>query len=68
MKRYMVTRCEQDPDTRGAPSSISSAFDTIEQAEAHIKDRNPDYHYQIYEGVCSYNRYVELRKTPIFNI
>jgi len=66
MKRFLITRCEGNPDDRSVPSSIVHGCDTIEQAETYILGRDPSYHYQIFTGTCSYNRYVELRKTPIF--
>ena len=68
MKRYLVTRCDADPDNRVTPNSIRNGFDALEEAEEYIKESGSQYHYQIYEGVCSYNRFVELRKTPIFSI
>jgi len=67
MKRYMITRCGEDPNSRGYPSGICTAFDTIEEVEDYIKGRNPDYHYQVYEGMCSYVRHVELRKVPLIS-
>jgi len=68
MKKFLITRCEGDPDTRTRPSSVVSSRDTIEEAEEFIKAQGTTYNYQIFEGVCCYTKHVELRKTPMFDI
>lgn len=68
MKKYLITRCEGDPDRADRPTSIRVARDTIEEAEEYIKAQSSNYNYQIFEGVCCYTKHVELRKTPMFDI
>ena len=68
MKKYLITRCEGDPDSRTRPTSTQAGRDTIEEAEEYIKAQSSNYNYQIFEGVCCYTKHVELRKTPMFNI
>lgn len=67
MKRYLVTYANREPDVLHKPDGgISAAFDTREDAEAHIKTRSTSYSYQIWDGVCNYQPFVDFEKTPLF--
>ena len=68
MKKFLITRCDVNPDSVGRPNGIQVGRDTLEEAEEYIKLQGSAYNYQIFEGVCCYTKHVELRKTPMFDI